>query len=311
MKSITQDMRFRQSLMQYAEKYGVTRASRKYNKSPSYIYFWRTRWDGSLESLRPKSRRPQHHPNQHTESELKLICDMRRRNPDLGAVELWHRLRKRGYKRHVYSLYRVLHRLGMLPVTKKKKKYVAKPYQQMTHPGERIQIDVKVVPRRCKTDPSLRLFQYTAIDEFTRLRYLGAYEEQSTYSSADFLKKAVAWYARRGIKIQCVQTDNGFEFTNRFSNSKRDLPTLFETTAAHLGIRHKLIRPYTPRHNGKVERSHREDQKRFYDTHAFFSLADFGGQLAAHQSRCNNMPMRPLSWLSPIEFLHSFSLQNV
>ena len=67
--------------------------------------------------------------------------------------------------------------------------------------------------------------------------------------------------------MECVQTDNGFEFTNRFSNSKRDLPTLFEKTAAELGIRHKLIRPYTPRHNGKVERSHREDQKRFYSCH--------------------------------------------
>ena len=236
---------------------------------------------------------------------------MRRRNPNLGVVELWHRLRKRGYTRHVYSLYRVLHRLNMLPAAKEKKKYVAKPYQQMTHPGERIQIDVKVVPRRCIADPNLRLYQYTAIDEFSRLRYLGAYEEQSTYSSADFLKKAVAWYARRGIKVECVQTDNGFEFTNRFSDSKRDLPTLFETTAVHLDIRHKLIRPYTPRHNGKVERSHREDQKRFYDTHAFYSLADFGGQLTAHQSRSNNMPMRPLSWLSPNEFLRSFFIQNV
>ena len=311
MKSITQDMRFRQSLMRYAEKYGVTRASRKYNKSPSYIYFWRARWDGSMESLCPQSRRPHHHPNEHTEGELKLIKDMRRRNPKLGGVELWHRLRERGYTRHVYSLYRVLHRLGMMPAAKEKKKYVAKPYQQMTHPGERIQIDVKVVPRRCVADPRLRLFQYTAIDEFTRLRYLGAYEEQSTYSSADFLKKAVAWYGKRGIKIECVQTDNGFEFTNRFSNSKRELPTLFETTTASLNIRHKLIRPYTPRHNGKVERSHREDQKRFYDTHAFYSLADFGGQLAAHQSRSNNMPMRPLSWLSPNEFLRSFFLQNV
>ena len=47
--------------------------------------------------------------------------------------------------------------------------------------------------------------------------------------------------------MECVQTDNGFEFTNRFSNSKRDLPTLFEKTAAELGIRHKLIRPYMPR----------------------------------------------------------------
>lgn len=101
----------------------------------------------------------------------------------------------------------------------------------MTYPGQRVQVDVKVVPRRCIADPELRLFQYTAIDEFTRLRFLAAYPEQSTYSSADFLKKLAKWYARRGIRVECVQTDNGFEFTNRFSNSKRDLPTLFEATA--------------------------------------------------------------------------------
>ena len=84
--------------------------------------------------------------------------------------------------------------------------------------------------------------------------------------------------------MECVQTDNGFEFTNRFSNSKRDLPTLFESAAAQLGIRHKLIRPYTPRHNGKVERSHREDQKRFYSCRSFFSLDDFAMQLAVQQA---------------------------
>ena len=98
-KSITQDMRYRQSLMQYAAKYGVSRASWKYNKSRSYIYFRKARWDGSVASLACQSKRPHHHPNQHTEAELKLIRDMRRRNPTPGMVELWNRLRKRGYTR--------------------------------------------------------------------------------------------------------------------------------------------------------------------------------------------------------------------
>ena len=86
------------------------------------------------------------------------------------------------------------------------------------------------------------------------------------------------------IEVECVQTDNGFEFTNRFSNSKRDLPTLFEKTAAELGIRHKLIRPYTPRHNGKVERSHREDQKRFYSCHSFYENTDYIGGKYEHRN---------------------------
>ena len=292
--------------MKYAAKYGVNRASRKYNKGRSYIYFWKKRWDGTIESLACQSRRPHRHPNQHTEAELKLIQDMRRRNPKLGMVELWHRLRKRGYTRRPESLFRVMRKMGMFPPEKKQNPYKPKPYEQMDHPGQRIQIDVKVVPLRCLANPEERLYQYTAIDEFSRLRYLGAYPEQSTYSSADFLEKAVKWYKRRGIQVECVQTDNGFEFTNRFSNSKKNRLTLFELTAARLKLRHKLIRPYTPRHNGKVERSHREDQKRFYNTHRFYSLADFATQLAVHQNRSNDFPMRPLGWLSPKEKLSDF-----
>ena len=306
-KSITQDMAYRQSLMKYAEKYGVSRASRKYNKSRSYIYFWKARWDGTAESLACQSRRPHSHPNQHTEAELKQIRDMRRRNPNLGMVELWHRLRQRGYTRRSESLFRVMRKLGLFTMAEKKPVYKPKPYQQMTYPGQQVQVDVKVVPRRCIADPKLRLYQYTAIDEFTRLRFLAAYPEQSTFSSADFLKKLFKWYARRGIRMECVQTDNGFEFTNRFSNSNRDLPTLFEVTAAQLKIRHKLIRPYAPPHNGKVERSHREDQKRFYSCHSFYSLVDFAKQLAVHNRRSNNFPMRPLNWLSP----HEFAVQYV
>ena len=240
-----------------------------------------------------------------------MIRNLHRRNPRIGVVDLWARLRERGYSRCVESLWRVMRREGMAEKEKAKKKYRPKPYEQMQYPGQRIQIDVKVVPRYCIADPQLKLYQYTAIDEYSRYRILGAYPEQSTYSSADFLKKVVKAFARKSVKVECVQTDNGFEFTNRFSNSKRDLPTLFEKTAADLGIRHKLIRPYTPRHNGKVERSHREDQKRFYNDHRFYSLADFGGQLAAHQSRSNSRPMRPLRWASPRERLNSFPVQYV
>ena len=101
-------------------------------------------------------------------------------------------------------------------------------------------MDVKVVPRRCITDPELRLFQYTAVDEFSRLRFLATYSEQPACSSADFLKRLMKWCAHRGIRVECVQTDNGFEFINRFANSKRDIQTLFEKTAAELGIRHRL-----------------------------------------------------------------------
>ena len=166
-KSITQDIAYRQSLMKCTEKYSVSQASRKYNKGRSYICFWKARWDGSVASLACQSRRPHSHPNQHIETELKLIQDMHRRNPNLGMVELWHRLRKRGYTRRLESLFRLLRKLGLFVAAEKKKAYSPKPYEQMTYPRRQIQVDVKVVLRKCIADPELRLFQFTAIDEFT------------------------------------------------------------------------------------------------------------------------------------------------
>ena len=83
-------------------------------------------------------------------------------------------------------------------------------------------------------------------------------------------------------------------------------PTFFETTLNELGIRHKLIRPYTPRHNGKVERSHRKDNEEFYTSHRFHSFEDFKAQLAVRQRAYNNFPMRPLSRRSPKRVLFAF-----
>ena len=86
MATITQDMRYRLSLIKYAERFGVTKAAIKYKTNRQYIYRWKRRYDGSIESLRDRSRRPHHHPNQHTPEEIKLIFDMRRRNPMPGLL---------------------------------------------------------------------------------------------------------------------------------------------------------------------------------------------------------------------------------
>ena len=149
MTSITQDMRYRLSLINYANKFGVSKAAVKYKTNRQYIYRWKRRYDGSINSLRDRSRRPHHHPNQHTPEEIKLIADMRRRNPDAGLVIFWVKLMQRGYSRSITGLYRFLRKQGIMAVKPTNPKYTAKPYEQMTYPCQRVQIDVKLVPSVC------------------------------------------------------------------------------------------------------------------------------------------------------------------
>lgn len=306
MNSITQKMRYRLSLIKYAQKYGVTKAAVKYNTNRQYIYRWMKRYDGTMDSLRDQSRRPHSHPNQHTQYEVRLITNMRRRNPDAGLVVFWVKLRRRGYKRSIPGLYRFLRKQGIMAVHPPNPKYIPKPYEKMSRPGERIQIDVKFVPTVCLTNPDLKgqhFYQYTALDEYSRWRYVEAFEEHSSYSSAMFVEHLVKAFP---FPIECVQTDNGPEFTNRFT-THREKPTMFQVHLARHGIHHKLIKPFTPRHNGKVERSHRKDNERFYATHSFYSFQDFANQLKVYNRRdYNNFPMRPLGWKTPVEVLRDY-----
>ena len=305
MKTVTQTMLYRQAISKYAEKYGVPKAAIRYKTNRQYIYRWRKRYDGTLQSLADKSHRPHHHPNEHTDEELKLISDMRRRNPNAGLVVFWVKLMQRGYTRSITGLYRVLRRQGQMTVKLPNPKYISKPDEQMQYPGQRVQIDVKFVPAVCIVGEAKgrKFYQYTAIDEYSRFRYLEAFEEHSTFSSAIFLEHMLKAFP---FKVECVQTDNGCEFTKRLANTQNPTPTLFEARLKQCGIRHKLIKPYTPRHNGKVERSHRKDNEYFYATHTFYYFEDFKKQLAVHSRKYNNFPMRPLNWKSPADYINAF-----
>lgn len=301
-------MRFKQAVIEYSFKNGVTKAAIRYKTSRQNIYRWRQKYDGTVRSLADRSHRPKSHPNQHTEAEIKLIKDMRRRNPHAGLVVFWVKLRQRGYTRSISGLYRVLRRLDGKPIKLPNPKKESKPYEQMQYPGQRGQIDVKYVPKVCLVGEAAEeggYYQYTYIDEYSRYRILKAYKEHSTYSSAQFIKYVVEKFP---YAIECIQTDNGPEFTNRLNTGKNAKPTLFERTLEQLGIHHKLIRPFTPRHNGKVERSHRKDNEEFYACHKFYNFRDFENQLSVRQRQYNNFPMRPLNWMSPRHVLFSFPI---
>ena len=192
MNSITQDILFKQSVVEYSLKHGETEAAIRYKQHRKTIYRWREKYDGTRKSLINKSRRPHSHPNQHTQEEIKMIKKYKAQNRDAGLVVLWIKLMKNGYTRSITSLYRVMVRLEIYrKAPSKKKKYIPKPYHQMKYPGERVQIDVKYVPRECMSkelqNNGEKYYQYTAIDEFTRQRVLWASKEQSTYASAQFI----------------------------------------------------------------------------------------------------------------------------
>ena len=92
MNNITQDLMFKQSVVEYSLKYGVTRASIQYEVHRKTIYRWREKYDGTPQSLKDKSRRPHRHPNQHTEQEIKLIKNYKSKNKDAGIIVLWIKL---------------------------------------------------------------------------------------------------------------------------------------------------------------------------------------------------------------------------
>ena len=117
--------------MSILKKYGVTKAAIRYKTNRQYIYRWLKRYDGTVESLKDRSHRPHHHPNEHTTEELKLIADMRKRNSNAGLVVFWVKLRQRGYTRSVTGLYRLLRRQGQMAVKLPNPKYIARPYKQM------------------------------------------------------------------------------------------------------------------------------------------------------------------------------------
>lgn len=307
MASITQNLRYLPHTVEtryhavktYRNGASVSFICRRYKVSKASLMRWNKRFDGTKDSLRDKSHRPlTAHPNAHTKEEVAWIKNGVRRNKNATLIEIFYKLKvNKGYNRHPCSLFRVLRKLGLFkPAKPKKKPYVPKPYETPEKLGIKWQMDVKYIPKHCYTG-SLpdKFYQYSIIDEASRQRFIFPFKEQSSHSTVQFVKMAIKHF---GYKPQIIQTDNGFEFTH-FRETKQVHP--LDLLCQELGIEHKLIRPRTPRHNGKVERSHRNDNRRFYQHLHFYSYDDLIKQMKAYLYRSNRLPMQTLGWQSPID----------
>lgn len=305
MLSIRQIAQFRMCVVKHASKTGnISATARFYRVSRQSVHRWMSRYDGNLESLMDRSKRPKSHPRQHTQAEIALVLRVQRQNKKLGLMCLWIRLKmSHGYSRTLSALYRLLRRLGVMDAPRKRRPRKPKPYEPILVPGERIQIDVKHVPKSCLVGAvsGKRLYQYTAIDECTRWRYIAVYDELSTYNSVKFLHELIE---RFPFEIGCIQTDNGPEFNSRYQGSGR--PSAFESELQELGIRYKPIAPATPRHNGKVERSHRTDQERFYHDNTFFSLKYIRQQASRYIYQSNRRPLMAHGWKSAQQMIEAY-----
>ena len=300
------------------EKLEIEKVCQKCKCRERSLWRWKAQYDGTLESLEPKSCRPHTpHPNSHTEEEVAQIVKILKTKPNLSYNEMYGIMRtKHSYSRTYCGFYRYIVRHNLRP-QKELEKYVPKPYETPEMLGYKWQMDVKYVPVACykgivihKDDN--KYFQYTMIDEATRERFLFPYKEHCVASTLDFVKRAIAYF---GYVPERIQTDNGLEFTNHKEKQYKD-GKIISTKKIHaldelcnkLGIKHQLIRAYTPRLNGKVERSHRSDQESFYNHMTFKTIEDLKSKMMKWNIRYNNRPHSSLTdrngkrvWWTPIE----------
>ena len=304
----TTEAYFRQRLIEYAKKHGVTKAADRYHLSRKTVYKWMGRYDGTVSSLNDQSHRPHHSPRAHTEEEILAIVRRLRRHGWKDLILVYQELvEKAGYTRSYGGFKRVAEWLRKGKVEEKKRqKRKNKPYAAAEFPGQKVQIDVKYVPRECAADGK-QYYEFIAVDEYSRWTFRYMYEERSTYSARDFLIRFLNAFP---YKVYRVQTDNGSEFTKQLWNDDKTDLTLFEQELRDRGIVYQRIRPATPRHNGKVERQNRIDGERFYSKLRMYSLEDGMKQLAVYQRKSNTYWKHCLGMRSPNQILALYDSEH-
>lgn len=292
----------RRRLLKEAKDLGVTAACRLHRVSRKTYYKWKQRDDGSLQSLMDRSRRPHRHPRQLSAADRQLVRRVARKHRRAGLYRLhWLLCTHHGFRYSVGAVYKTLRRLGFYAPRKRRRRRQYKRYER-PWPGANVQIDVKYLPPIRQPQE----YQFTAIDEYSRLRYVEIYDELSPRRAVHFLRAALHFFQRHQVRVQQVQTDHGVEFTYAmFPHVQREHP--FERELRHQGIAHKLTPIGKPHLQGKVERSHRIDDEEFHSCRRFRSSADRRRAFKAYLNYYNHQrPHGSLNWRSPAKCLRDY-----
>ena len=304
MNMIIQEVKKKQAVVESAIRKGKSEASHRYGVSLSSVKCWRKRYDGTWQSLINKSRRPHSHLKRHTVREEKQIKkSFKKHFRRYGWDRVYSDLLRKGYKRSYSGTIYAGKRMGLVELkNSKKKSRILRRYPELLTPREKVQVDVKEVPYNCVRGSILKdgkhLYQWTAIDECTRMRFVYGFEEHTLENPVKFLMMLIKAFP---FKIKTIQTDNGTEFTYKYISDDSVCP--FDKALQKLGIKYKLVPPRTPWHNGKVERSHRNDQRYFYDWKTFKNVDDLNRKSEKHLVWSNNKIMRTLGNKSPKQLL--------
>ena len=244
----------RLAILRHAEEItgNVSLTCRYYGISRQVFYKWRQRYDQhGLDGLRDRSHRPQVSPNAtRTEVVGKIIY--LRQHYHFGPAKIAMYLKRyHDIQISPSGVWRILKRLELnrLPASQRHKRHDRRWQRyEKPLPGHRVQIDVKFIAPLAGS--RRKHYQFTAIDDCTRLRVLRIYPKLNQQTAIQFLDYVLS---RLPFRVEVIQTDNGAEFQSAFHWHVVDQ-----------GIGHTYIRPATPRLNGKVERSHRIDAEEFY-----------------------------------------------
>jgi transposase InsO family protein len=271
--------------------------------SPRSLKRWKKAYEQcGLAGLVPKSTAPKTSPRE-TPIRVKEEVIERRRKTKLCAKKLHWRLQKEGVAIPVRTIGKILKKEGL---TRKYrvKKTMYKYLRAERLPGELMEMDVKHVPGPIAGQ---KYYQYTVIDTASRWRHLEIFPEEATHNSIRMMEIVLA---RFPYPITGLKTDNHSTFTNYYVGThKRSDLTLktihaLDVWCAARGITHYLIDKGKPAQNGTVERSHREDQEKFYDQTRFRSVGDLKKKIRLWNDYYNNLEHCGLGGQTPNEVLY-------